>query len=158
MINKDYANRVMFMLSFREMSGYQLSKNIHNQGGNISSGTLVPILRNLESSDLIFFHRSGKRKMYRLTKKGEQYIRSLKEIIEGLKKKMLVDSMDQSMMFYDMLTNLEDVEAIKKVVERFGDIILDLIKIGFDLEKKGSLQDLDAIQSGIRKLLEENNP
>lgn len=156
MINKEYANRVIFMLSLREMSGYQLSRSIHNHGGHISSGTLVPILRNLESSDLIYFRRSGKRKMYRLTEKGTQYVRSLKEIREELKKKILVDSMDQSIMFYDMLTNLEDVEAIKKVVERFGGIILDLIKIGFKLEKEGSMHDLVAIEAGIRKLLEEN--
>lgn len=155
MINKDYANRVMFMLSFREMSGYQLSKNIHHQGGQISSGTLVPLLRNLESANLIQFHKNGKRKMYSLTEKGEQYIRSLREIREELKKKMLFESMDQSMMFYDILTNLDDVEAIKNVVDRFGDLIFDIIKIGFKLEKKDMTNELGIIESRIKEILEE---
>ncbi len=154
MINRDYANRVLFMLSFKQMSGYQLSKNIYHHGGQISSGTLVPILRNLEAANLIRYHKSGKRKIYALTEKGEQYTRSLREIRDELKKKMLVESMDQSLLYYDILTNFEDVEAIKRVLDRFGDLLLEIIKVGFKLEKKGSSEELDAIESRIKEILE----
>jgi len=151
---RDYANRVMFMLSFREMSGYQLSKNIHHHGEQISSGTLVPILRNLESAGLITYRRSGKRKIYGLTDKGRIYTQSLREIGDELKKKMFVESVDQNLLYYDILTNYEDVEAIKKVLDKLGDLLLEVIRAGFRLEKKSSPDELDKLEREIRYVLE----
>lgn len=143
------------MLSFKEMSGYQIAKNVRHHGEAISSGTLVPILRNLESAGLVQFRESGNKKLYSLTAKGEKYIGSLREIGAEIKKKMFVETMDQNMLYYDILTNLEDVEAIKRVLDRFGDIILELIKVGFRLEKLDSVKKLEQLETDIQDILEE---
>lgn len=144
------------MLSFKEMSGYQLSKNILHHGEQISSGTLVPILRHLESAGLTTYRRSGKRKIYSLTDKGRKYTQSLKEIGNEIKKKMFVESMDQNLLYYDILTNYEDVEAIKDVLDRLGDLLLDIIREGFRLEKNRSPEDVEKLEEEIRKVLELN--
>lgn len=155
MKDRDYANRVLFMLSFKEMSGYQLSKNVKHDGEKMSSGTLVPILRNLESAGMIEFRKSGNKKLYSLTGKGRNYITSLKEIGEEVRKKMFVESMDRNLLYYDILTNFDDVEAIKSVLERMGDVILEIIKTSFRLEKSGSEEDVDYLEREIRKILED---
>lgn len=145
------------MLSFKEMSGYQLSKNIMHHGEQISSGTLVPILKNLEAAELIRFRRSGKRKIYGLTGKGEKYIQSLREIGNEFKKRMFVESVDQNLLYYDILTNYEDVEAIKDLLDRIGDLLLDIIKTGFRLEKSNSKEKVDSLVQEIREVIERNN-
>lgn len=155
MIKRDYANRILFMLSFREMSGYQLSKNIKHHGETMSSGTLVPILKNLQSAGMIQYTRSGNKKLYSLTEKGSKYINSLREIGDEFKKKMFIESMDENILYYDILTNLEDVEAIKRVLERFGELMMEIVKAGFSLEKSSSEEKLDHLEKGISRLLEE---
>lgn len=155
MRKRDYANRIMFMLSFKDMSGYQLSKNIRHHGETMSSGTLVPILKNLQSAGLIEFRKSGNKKIYSLTEKGGNYVRSLKEIGDEFRKNMFMETMDENILYHDILTNFEDVQAIKKVLERVGDILFDIIKVGFKLERKGSDDELDSMEKRIRELLEE---
>lgn len=154
MWKRDYANRVMFMLSFKEMSGYQLSKNIKHHGETMSSGTLLPILKNLQTAGLIDYRTSGNKKIYSLTGKGVSYIKSLREIGDEFRKRMFVETMDQNLLYYDILTNLEDVEAIKKVLNKFGETMIELIRTWFKLERSGMTEEADTMERRIRELLE----
>lgn len=156
MRKRDYANRVMFMLSFKEMSGYQLSRTIRHHGETMSSGTLVPILKNLQSANLIKFRKSGNKKIYSLTEKGSAYVESLKEIGNEFRKNMFIETMDENLLYYDILTNFDDVEAIKRVLERFGDVLMEIVKVGFRLERGGSGEALDMMENKIRRILEES--
>lgn len=154
MIDRDYSNRILFMLNFKSMSGYQLSKNIRNTGGQISNGTLFPILNKLVSNGLIVFKAMGNKKIYRLTEKGKNYVQSLRDIGDELRKKIIVDSIDKNMLYFDILSDLEDSRIIKEVLNQLGGELIELIRVGFRLERDGRSAELDALRENLRNILE----
>lgn len=69
---------ILTILREREMSGYDLISYIHRTFEVLlSPGTLYPMLNNLEHMGLIEGIEQGRKKLYRLTSKGEVLCRSL---------------------------------------------------------------------------------
>lgn len=154
MIDRDYINRILFTLSFKNMSGYQLSKYITNPAGKISNGTLIPILNRLSSDGFIEFEWKGKKKIYSLTEKGLKYVQSLREIKDEIRKRFFVDSLDSNLLYFDFLANLDDAKILKKVLEDIGDELIDIIKIAFLLEKEKESAKIKELKNRIRSLIE----
>ena len=83
-------NEVLILSALRRGAkhGYQLALDIEERSGGefgFKHGTLYPILHKLEKEGLIAGAWSdegqrGRRKLYRLTGAGEDYLRSLREV------------------------------------------------------------------------------
>lgn len=152
MINRDYATRVLFALSFKDLCGYQLSKYIATKTERISNGTLKPVLDHLLLNDFVTFSMSGRRKVYSLTRKGEKYVQELKSIRNEFKRRVLVDSMDENAIFLDFLSNLDDATIFRELLEYLGDEIMSIMRTGFHLKKNGDLERLSDLKEMLKKL------
>lgn len=152
MINRDYATRVLFTLSFKDMCGYQLSKYIASKGERISNGTLKPVLDHLLLNDFVTFTQDGRRKVYSLTHKGEKYVGEIRSIRNEFKRRVLVDSMDDNAIFLDFFSNIEDATIFRELLEYLGDEIMSIVKSGFLMKKKGDDSKLAELKEVLKNL------
>ncbi len=152
MINRDYATRVLFALSFKDLCGYQLSKYIATKGERISNGTLKPVLDHLLLNDFVSFTISGRRKVFSLTEKGEKYVDELRSIRNEFQRRVLVESMDEHAIFLDFLSNLDDATIFRELLEYLGDEIMSIVKSGFLLKKSGDTEMLDRLKDELGQL------
>lgn len=150
MINRDYATRVLFALSFKDLCGYQLSKSIAAKDERISNGTLNPVLGHLTDKGLIDFRRIGVKKMYFLTDKGEAYVKEVRSIRNELKRRIFVDSMHENALFFDFLSNLDDARLLRELLEYLGDEVMSLVKIGFLMMKSGNMDGLEKLRKKLQ--------
>lgn len=137
MVNSEYATRVLFALSFKDLCGYQLSKSIATKGEKISNGTIGPVLSNLHQDGFIDFRMSGNRKVYTLTGKGDTYVREVRAIRNELKSRIFVDSLNENAIYLDFLSNLEDMKVLRELLEFLGDEIMSIVRSGFAMQKSG---------------------
>lgn len=152
MINRDYATRVLFALSFKDLCGYQLSKYIATKGERISNGTLKPVLDHLLMNDFVSFSINGRRKVYSLTEKGEKYVDELRSIRNEFQRMVLVESMDEHAIFLDFLSNLDDATIFRELLEYLGDEIMSLVKSGFLMKKNGETESLFRLKDKLSQL------
>lgn len=155
MVNRDYATRVLFALSFKNLCGYQLSRYIASGDERISNGTLNPIMNTLVEKGLVSFRKMPTKKVYSLTTKGQQYVDEVRSIRNELKRRVFVDSMDENALFLDFLSNLDDATILRELLEYLGDEIMSLVKLGFILKKSGRMEELDLLKKKFRDLEEE---
>ena len=152
MINREYATRVLFALSFKDLCGYQISKLIATKGERISNGTLNPVLNALLDKDLISFRNSGRRKIYQLTEKGKIYVKEIRSIRNELKRRVFVDSMNENALFLDFLSNLEDATVLRELLEYLGDEIMSIVKAGFLMMKDENQEGLKILKNKLKVL------
>lgn len=152
MINRDYATRVLMTLSFKNLCGYQLSKFIATKNERISNGTLKPVLDHLLSNGFVTFTVSGRRKVYALTEKGEQYVQEVRSIRNELKRRVFVDSMDENALFLDFLSNLEDATVFRELLEYLGDEIMSIVRAGFLMRKNGEISSLEELKKILKRV------
>ena len=148
MVNRDYATRVLFALSFKDLCGYQLSKYISAKEERISNGTIAPVLKHLVENGMIAFSFSGRKKIYTITEKGQRYVDEVRSIRNTLKKRIFVDSLNENAIFLDFLSNLDDATLFRELLEYIGDEIMSIVISGFQMKKRndtGSLRDLKAL-------------
>lgn len=155
MINRDYATRVLFALSFKDLCGYQISKSITTKGERISNGTLNPVLTHLLDKGMIEFRSSGVKKIYSLTGKGEEYVDEVRSIRNELKRRIFVDSMHENALFFDFMTNLEDAKMLRELLEYLGDEIMSLVKSGFLMKKFEETGNLQKLKTSLKDLEKE---
>ncbi len=156
MINlKGYQLRILYYLSFQDMTGYSLSKLLINEstGKNISNGTLIPALNKLISLGLIKFEINGRKKIYKLTEKGKEYIENMKSLSLEIKANVVKNSLSEDAPFLEVLSSRDDFYILKDVVNDNIDIIINIIRIIFRLRKK-NIPDDDFIKS-INKIIED---
>lgn len=155
MINRDYATRVLFALNFKDLCGYQMSKYIASKGERISNGTLKPVLDHLLENKFVTYSFNGRRKVYSLTEKGEKYVSEVRFIRNELKRRVLVDSMDENSIFLDFLSNLDDATVFRELLEFLGDEIMSIVRSGFMLKKNGDTSSLSELKNKLAKIAEE---
>lgn len=155
MANRDYANRVLFALSFRDLCGYELSKYISTRGERISNGTLNPVLTQLVDRDLISFRADSKKKIYSLTESGLKYVDEIRAIRNELRKRIFVDSIDENALFFDFLGNLDDAKILRELLEYIGDEIMSIVRLGFLLRKSEQMGHLSDLRKGLINLGKE---
>ena len=74
------------------MSGDELAHEIGSRkGSKLTPGTIYPALKRLKKYKLVYFRKSGRKKVYGLTKNGVQELNALyyvfKDFFSGLKHK-----------------------------------------------------------------------
>ena len=154
MVNRDYATRVLFALSFKDLCGYQLSKYISAKGERISNGTIAPVLRHLSENGMVISSVSGRKKVYSITDKGQRYVDEVRSIRNTLKKRIFVDSLNENAIFLDFLSNLDDATLLRELLEFIGDEIMSLVIAGFQMKKRNeedSLQELKRILMDVSR-------
>ncbi len=155
MVNRDYATRVLFALSFKDLCGYQITKYISTKDERISNGTVAPVLKHLVENGLVFSSVSGRRKMYSLTEKGQRYVDEVRSIRNTLKKKIFVDSLNENVIFLDFLSNLDDATLFRELLEDIGDEIMTIVIAGFQMKKGKDTQSLGELKDRLMKLGKE---
>lgn len=155
MLNRDYANRVLFALSFRDLCGYELSKYIATKNERISNGTLNPLLTQLNYRGLISFKMDRRKKVYSLTEAGERYVEEIRAIRSELRKRVFVDSIDENSLFFDFLSNLEDAKILRELLDFLGDEMMSIVKLGFLIKKNGDSVHLDTLKLKLSELERE---
>ena len=157
MVNRDYATRVLFALSFQDLCGYQISKYISTKEERISSGTIQPVLRHLLEKDLVSYSVKGRRKVYSLTQDGQRYVAEIRSIRETLKKRIFVDSLNENALFMDFLSNLDDAKYLRDLLEYIGDEIMSIVRAGFLMQKNNETGSLEYLKDTLKEISEEVN-
>ncbi|SMD30308.1 PadR family transcriptional regulator [Picrophilus oshimae] len=155
MINlRGYQLRILYYLSLQDMTGYSLSKLLINEstGRNISNGTLIPALNKLISMGLIEFEINGRKKVYKITERGREYIENLKSLSLEIKSNVIKNSLSEDAPFLEVLSSRDDFYILKDVVDNHIDIIINIIRIIFRL-KKNRIPEDDFIKS-INELID----
>ncbi len=155
MINRDYATRVLFALSFEDLCGYQISKHISAKDERISNGTITPILKHLLDKGMITFTVSGRKKVYTITQKGLKYVHEVRSLRNTLKKKLFVESLNENAIFLDFLSNLDDIAIFREFLEYIGDEAMSIFISGFQMQKNGDRKSLQELKELLRKISTE---
>ncbi len=155
MVNRDYATRVLFALSFKDLCGYQITKYISTKEERISNGTVAPVLRHLLENGLVISSVSGRKKVYSLTEKGQRYVDEVRSIRNTLKKKIFVDSLNENAIFLDFFSNLNDATLFRELLEDIGDEIMTIVIAGFQMKKGKDTQSLGELKNSLMKLGKE---
>lgn len=152
MVNRDYATRILFALSFKDLCGYQISKYISTKGERISNGTIAPIMKHLLENGMVDFTISGRKKVYRLTEKGERYVDEVRSIRNTLKKRIFVESLDENAIFLDFLSNLDDATLFRELLEFIGDEVMSIVAAGFQMKKRNDPESLEHLKVLLKNL------
>ncbi len=155
MVNRDYATRVLFALSFKDLCGYQITKYISTKEERISNGTVAPVLRHLLENGLVISSVSGRKKVYSLTEKGQRYVDEVRSIRNTLKKKIFVDSLNENAIFLDFFSNLNDATLFRELLEDIGYEIMTIVIAGFQMKKGKDTQSLGELKNSLMKLGKE---
>lgn len=157
MVNRDYATRILFALSFKDLCGYQISKHISSKEERISNGTIAPVLKHLLEKDMVVYTESGRKKIYSLTETGQRYVDEVRSIRNTIKKRIFVDSLNENALFLDFLSNLDDATIFRELLEFIGDEVMSIVISGFQMKKKGDQESLEHLRHLLRNLEGEVN-
>jgi len=78
---------ILSLISEEPKHGYQLMKELAARLGSLyraSSGTVYPVLKQLENEALIEYRLEGGRKMYRLSREGRKSLADQQETVAGI--------------------------------------------------------------------------
>ncbi|HIT73900.1 hypothetical protein B5E58_03585 [Tyzzerella sp. An114] len=121
-------NILQYMCSYGELTGYSFMRYCREKGIKVSSGTIYPHLKELEELGIISFRQDGKRKVYTITEKGQEFIEKLST---NDTPQMLYSSVTR---FYNVLTmtiwnDIESLKELKKSVKIFENTLDEYIDI-----------------------------
>lgn len=157
MVNRDYATRVLFALSFKDLCGYQISKHISARDERISNGTINPVLKHLQDNDMITSSISGRKRIYTITEKGLRYVDEVRSIRNALKKRIFVDSLNENAIFLDFMSNLDDATLFRELLEYIGDEVMSIVIAGFQMKKRSDETSLQELKGLLKELSVEVN-
>lgn len=154
--------KIIFILSKGDLNSYQLSKILSTSDRRMSSGTLFPILKDLENEGFIFMRIEGGKKLYSLTEKGKQYVDTLENLRETFRSKMMESYLRNHIVFYDrddysILLSKEFVNSISELSDTVGEEIADLFTLLLNKIAKGDREAVLKIRDEIRKIVEVEN-
>jgi DNA-binding PadR family transcriptional regulator len=90
-------------------SGSEISESIgKNVGWRPSPGSIYPLLKKLEGSELVVFKKIRKKKLYSLSVKGKDYLKKLEE-------ENFVHHLEQHL---DIFKSLDDFESVEKLLKK----------------------------------------
>lgn len=84
---------ILHEISYKPMAGDDLAKKIGaRKGAMLTPGTIYPALKKLKTKKLVVFKQIGRKKLYSLTKKGEEELKNQYDLFSkyffGLKNKI----------------------------------------------------------------------
>jgi len=77
--------KILYLLKDKNLCGDELAENIGNKKfGKLTPGTIYPVLKILRENKLISFKQNGRKKNYKLTKKGYKEYKIIKRIFKKM--------------------------------------------------------------------------
>ncbi len=154
--------KILFILSKGERNSYQLSKMLSAQDRRMSSGTLFPILRDLEIDGFIMIKNNGGRKMYSLTQKGKNYVDTLENLRDSLRKKLMESYLRDHILIYEkddysLLLSKDFVNNISELSDIIGDEVTGLLSLLISLISNGNKDAVLRIKEKIIDIMEEEH-
>ena len=151
---------VMKYLSEKEMSGYGLMNKLEEASGKRpSSGSIYPLLKDMEESGLVKSKEKGRKKAYSLTLKGKK---TYKEF--ATEKEILIKHMKRGMRAISALSGKTEQEMInqmsahvgvgEKILRVTSPEMLELKSLLFSIVNS---QDYEKKEEKVRKILKETN-
>ncbi len=152
--------RIVFILSKGERNSYQLSKMLSTLDRRMSSGTLFPILRDLQNDGLIAMREYNGKKLYSLTEKGKRYVDSLEKLRDNLRKKIMESYLRDHIVMYDekdypLLLSRNFVDYISDLNDMIGDEVANLLSFLISRISSGDRDAILRIKKGIEKIMED---
>ena len=125
-------NLLLYLMEYGEMTGYSFMKYCKQRGLPISNGTIYPHLKDLESGGLIEGEVDGKRKVYKLTPYGKEWIENS---TNGTMPERLKRSYMHLFRSFDMTKwdNLMELNTLLRELEHFQQALTNYIQV---LEKQ----------------------
>ncbi|MFH0874938.1 MAG: PadR family transcriptional regulator [archaeon] len=104
---------VLKLISKEPLSGYMLMKKIKElMGYKPSSGSIYPLLEQLNKKSLVAIKRSGRKKIYSITKKGKEKIKLIYD-----KHDEIVDKINESIVLLDNVFGEKKFAFVKAIKE-----------------------------------------
>ncbi|MBL7147297.1 MAG: winged helix-turn-helix transcriptional regulator [Nanoarchaeota archaeon] len=81
--------KILHLLKNKNLCGDELAEVIGSKKfGKLTPGTIYPVLKILRENKLISFKQCGRKKVYKLTKKGEKEYKKIKRIFKRIFKEV----------------------------------------------------------------------
>lgn len=81
--------QILYLLNKKKLCGDDLADIIGKKKfGKLTPGTIYPALKYLRSNKLVSFKQDGRKKIYKLTKKGERKYKIIKRIFKKMFKEV----------------------------------------------------------------------
>ncbi|MGC8655950.1 MAG: PadR family transcriptional regulator [Thermoplasmata archaeon] len=154
--------KIIFILSKGDRNSYQLSKMLSAQDRRMSSGTLFPILRDLENEGFVVVNRNNGRKFYSLTEKGKNYVAALENLRDNLRKKLMEAYLRDHILIYErddysLLLSKDFVNHISELSDIIGNELTGLLSLLITLISKGDRDAVLRIREKIIDMMEEEH-
>ncbi|MGC8546524.1 MAG: PadR family transcriptional regulator [Thermoplasmata archaeon] len=154
--------KIIFILSKGDRNSYQLSKMLSAQDRRMSSGTLFPILRDLENEGFVVVKRNNGRKFYSLTEKGKNYVAALENLRDNLRKKLMEAYLRDHILIYErddysLLLSKDFVNHISELSDIIGNELTGLLSLLITLISKGDRDAVLRIREKIIDMMEEEH-
>ncbi|MCD4666418.1 winged helix-turn-helix domain-containing protein [archaeon] len=82
--------QILHKLKKKKLCGDELAEYIGNKKyGKLTPGTIYPALKFLRENKLIIFRQDGRKKIYKLTKKGEREYKIARRMFKKMFKELL---------------------------------------------------------------------
>lgn len=153
---RGYSVSILFLLDLGSgLTVYDLSKLLGKFDRRVSNGTLIPIMNRLMDLDYVTFRKSGRKKIYSLTPGGKRYVRSVRNIREGLKRNALAGILGSNAVYLDLLASVDDMNALEQALEHIGDGLMQFLGAAFRLEKEGAGGKVAEMNTRLMRLAED---
>jgi len=154
--------RIIFILSRGDRNSYQLSKILSTHDRRMSSGTLFPILRDLEKDGFVIVKRNNGRKLYSLTEKGKNYVNTLENLRDNLRKKLMESYLRDHILIYErddysLLLSKDFVNNISELSDIIGNEVTDLLSLLITLISRGDRDAVLRIKEELKDIMEEEH-
>ena len=150
---------ILKTLSAGEATGYEIIKKCEERlGYRPSTGSVYPLLKDMEASGDITGEKNGRRTLYKLTKKGQLMLKEGEKVKEEAYQKLRQYALQLAEIFED--------EALHHMIHRFDEthevfpLIYKIRMLSEDLQKGGMARDkihacLAAAYQRLQSLKEE---
>ncbi|KAA8922990.1 PadR family transcriptional regulator [Thermoplasma sp.] len=137
-----YAVKALILLSKNPMTLYQMSKEISSDG-QVSHGTILPMIRKLLQEGFIEFEIRGREKIYHLTKKGDRFVESISKIEEDVKQNLISRAMGDAFFYLNLLSKDDTSEAIKAAIQLMLPVIVAEVEYAFRMIMGGHREEVE---------------
>ncbi|MEM0141611.1 MAG: winged helix-turn-helix domain-containing protein [Thermoplasmatales archaeon] len=150
---------VLFLLSNRKITLYELSALLGRDGKRMSSGTLLPIMRKLEEAGYVVHNAEGRHIYYSLSEEGVLHLEEIRSFMEDVKQNF-VRSFIRDQLIVNQSGDLGPIldqkflQRVENLYQAIGNDLVDFISAVFLCAAKGNETMLFAKEK-IRDVTEE---
>ncbi len=155
-----YSIKILMALENNDLTLYRLSKILGSNGKRVSSGSLIPALKKLEKTGYIESINNNRYKEYRLTEKGRNYLNSISDVRDKLRRDLLESLTKQDLLndksndIHDLIFNEDLFIDIKNFIDKYGLDLNYIITRSFILFRNGGNEKIQRFFESAREVLE----